>query len=182
MKNRLYLVGGLLLVAAVGWGGWRALQQPREPVYHGRPMGYCLAHTRYELTDPELNDLGRDPNAVPFLFPFLLKAMKRDSWVGAAYYRTWFWPKLPPSIQRRLPTPADASQRRQNAARLLGRVGPMAKPAVPALIRALREDEARAVKENAASALGDLGEWDSTAIAALTDALQDKGFFREVLV
>jgi hypothetical protein len=42
MKNRLYLVCGVMLVAAAGWAAWQALQRPDEPVYQGKRLSIWL--------------------------------------------------------------------------------------------------------------------------------------------
>jgi len=54
----------------------------------------------------------------------------------------------------------------------LGKLGPAAAPAVPALIDALRSPD-QLVKQNAALALGDVGPAARAAVPALTAALAD---------
>jgi HEAT repeat protein len=181
MKNWLYVVGGVLVFAALGWATWEAMRQPREPVYEGHPISYWIAPpiagAAYTPPPPEaawVRQVIGDANAVPFL----IKALKRDSWVGATYYRKWLWPKLPPSIQSHLPPPSggrDAARMHVvNAAILLLQMGPIAKPAIPALVLTLKEDENANVRTWAAAALSNLGKGDKTATAALTEALKDK--------
>jgi hypothetical protein len=177
IAKRWPVVGGVLLVVALGWAVWQALRQPREPVYDGHPISYWLGRMRLQLdtAGPELNvsvfrQVVSDSNSVPFL----VKALKTDSWVGAAYYRKWLWPKLPPAIKSHLPPPADNVSTRQTAAILLADLGTMAKPSVPALIRALKEDDNPNVRWTAAAALGNLGKGDKSAKAAVTEALNDK--------
>jgi hypothetical protein len=110
-----------------------------------------------------------DSNAVPFL----IKALKRDSWIGAAVYRKQVWPKLPPAIQSHLPPPppADIIWLRENAAKFLDRMGPMAEPAIPALIQALKEDDDLTVREFAAAALGNIGREGSTVTRPSTSVI-----------
>jgi HEAT repeat protein len=60
---------------------------------------------------------------------------------------------------------------RQNAARALGQIGPAAKPAVGALIKALKDADWQ-VRQMAAVALGQIG--DPAAKAALEAARKDK--------
>jgi HEAT repeat protein len=194
-KKRLYLVLGVLLIAAVGGAAWQALRPvPKptpEPGYHGfvflpranngpqlrvlssvpesHPLSFWLTN---EVIIPDKLRVG-DSNAVPFL----VRALKRDSWFGAAVYRKQVWPHLPTEIQKHLPPPPvdnQASKARATAAELLGQMGPMAKPAIPALIRTSRGDDNRWVRENAALALGNLGGGDRAAMAALTEAFSDK--------
>jgi hypothetical protein len=108
MKNRLYLVLGVLLVTALGWATWRALRPgPPEPVYGGRPLSYWVA------------------------------ALKTDSWVGAAIYRNYVWPNSPHLIQEHLPAPDFGMSTKVNAMRMLCAMGEAARPAIPALIQFL---------------------------------------------
>jgi HEAT repeat protein len=60
---------------------------------------------------------------------------------------------------------------------LLGRMGPIAKPSIPALILALQEDDDRHVRSLAALVLGRLREGDSAVTAALTKALKDQNWY-----
>jgi hypothetical protein len=190
MKNRLYLVLGGLLVAAVAALWVWAPGQPREPVYDGKPLSYWIT-LRYPLiwvpeariingesldpSNPKVSAWARqvmsDSNAVPFL----IRVLKRDSWFGAAFYRKWLWSKSPPSTKQRLPPPpADNALARTSAAMLLGGMGSIGKPAIPALIRAFKSEETVHVKAAEAEALGKLGKGDRFAAAALSGALTDK--------
>jgi HEAT repeat protein len=63
---------------------------------------------------------------------------------------------------------------RWNAARTLGKIGPGAKTAVPALVVRLREDSDPAVREHAAEALGDIGPDAKEGVPALVQALRDE--------
>jgi HEAT repeat protein len=170
MKNRLYLVLGALLLAALGWATWQALRQPPEPVHDGKPLSFLL--TNY--TPAAYRRLEADSNAIPFL----IEALKRDRWFGAAYYRKSVWPKLPAAIREHLPPPpADNQLRRANAVAVLGRMGPMAEPAIPTLIRTLKEVDESSIRAYAAIALGSLGKGNSNVIPALTEAVkEDKDF------
>ncbi|MFN7683963.1 MAG: HEAT repeat domain-containing protein, partial [Oligoflexia bacterium] len=64
-------------------------------------------------------------------------------------------------------------QDRVSAAGVLGSLGRHAKDAVPALIRAMSDNE-RSVRFNAAYALGNMGEHAKDAVPALITALSDK--------
>jgi hypothetical protein len=187
MKNRLYLVLGVLLVAAVGgllwWSPWKPPQIP-EPTYDGLPLAYWIAHPREDqiltaegsisvLIPATPTQLLNDSSAVPFL----VRALKRDGWFGAAYYRKLVWPKLPSSIQQRLALPVGNPSTRAGAAELLGDMGTNAKPAIAALVRAFQEDENAFVRVAAARSLGKLRPGDKTVAAALTGALADKALF-----
>jgi hypothetical protein len=180
MKNRPYLVLGILLVAALGWAAWQALREPREPVYEGHPIGYWFGSAKglggSSRLQPWTVHFARDSNATPFV----IRMLKRDSWFGQAYYRKWLWPKLPTSISSHLPAPpADNPATREAAAVCLSLMGSGAKSAIPALTRALREDEVPRVRRSAAWALGTValgsaGQRDKMVVAALSDALKDK--------
>jgi HEAT repeat protein len=68
MRKRLYLVYGVLLVAALGWALWQAMRQPREiePVYRGKPLSNWLF-------EQEANDAvcQAGTNAIPTLLRLL---------------------------------------------------------------------------------------------------------------
>jgi HEAT repeat protein len=66
---------------------------------------------------------------------------------------------------------------RLNAAQILGEMGVVARPAVPALIRALRTDERPEMRHLAAYSLGKIDRADPVVIAALTDALNDESLY-----
>ena len=176
MKNRLYLVCGVLVVAAMGgllwWSPWEP-PQTAEPVYNEHPLSYWLARWRARETDLARSterNLIQDTSAVMFL----AKALKQDAWIGAAVYRKQVWPKLPQSMRRHLRAPANDTTTRNYAAYILWQMGPMAKPAIPALVRALKEDEDGMVRSYAAEALRNVGKGNSTVAAALTEALGDR--------
>ena len=162
--KRWPVVGGVLVVAAVGALLWWSPWEPREPVYEGKPLTYWLSADR---RIPE--SLFADSNAVPFL----LEALKLDRWFGAAVYRRHVWPKLPPSIQTHLPAPPDNDARIFMAGFVLEKMGPMAKPATPTLIRALTHGEP-SVKGGAFRLLNQIDKGDKVVVAALTGWLTNK--------
>ena len=178
IANRWPVVCGVLLVVALAGLLWWSPREPRqrpEPVYDGQPLSYWLTnllsdapavglHGHYYHPSP-----GSDTNAVPFL----IKALKQDSWFGAAIYRKQVWRKLPSAIQKHLPQPADSPRMRTTAVFFLSQNGPMAMPAVAALIRASKEDDDAAVRRSAAWALR-WGKGNSNVVTALTGALKDR--------
>ena len=72
---------------------------------------------------------------------------------------------------------------RQAAATALGRIGPVAEPAVPALIDVLRErsPDAFFLRPAAATALGRIGQPVERVVSALTDALRSKPRDTEII-
>ncbi len=95
--------------------------------------------------------------------------------MGAAIYRTQVWPRLPDYLPF---PPAKNSSAQFVAAHFLGQLGPMAKPAIPSLIRVLKEDEEPTIRMKAAWVLGNIGKGDSDVSAALTGTLlkdKDRG-------
>ena len=172
---------GVLLVAAVGVLWVCVPSKPPEPVYEGRPLSYWLTFpgwsrlSVYRFPEPYgpkvATEISGDTNAVPYL----INALRKGRWFGQTYYHNSLQ-RLPPAIQRFLP-PADAASNlkvRINAAALLGLVGPNAKAAIPALIRALREDASPLVRGRAATTLGILGSGDDAVLSALRGAQKDK--------
>jgi HEAT repeat protein len=163
-----YLVPGILLVAIFAGLCWLIPGRAPEPAYGGKPLSYWLTNA----VDRTLN---LDSNAVSFL----IKALKRDSWTGAAVYRKQVWPKSPPAIQKVLPPPPpDHPLIRRMAVTFLLQLGPLAKPAVPSLIRALRDDDDWQVRRDAAILLGQIGEGNGAAVAALAGAFDDANLRR----
>ena len=75
MKNRLYVVGGVLLVAALGGLVWWSPWEPREPIYQGKPLSSWLLMAANG--NRESQELGRaavrqaGTNALPTLLRML---------------------------------------------------------------------------------------------------------------
>jgi HEAT repeat protein len=122
---------------------WWSPWEPREPVYYGKPLSHWI------------------------------KASRRDSWIGAAVYRKQVWKRLPASIQKLLPAPIDRGVDRFSAREVLEEIGPMAKPVIPALLRAWKEDDV-GDRYGAALALVKIAKGDKRVAAAFTQALKDK--------
>jgi hypothetical protein len=181
MAKRWPVACGVLLVAAGGLWMWWKPWASREPVYDGKPISYWLTNGIRLVgmdTDRGTSIVGvkvdgrgawstqllSDSNAVPFL----IRALKRDRWLGAAIYRTQLWPRFPDHLPF---PPVKNSSAQYVAAHLLGQMGPMAKPAIPSLIRVLKDDEEPTIRMKAAWALGNIGNGDSDVTSALTGTL-----------
>ncbi len=172
IAKRWPIVGGVLLVAGVAlwvWSPW--LPREREPVYRGQPLSHWLAMR--SPPPPEL--LGMDPSNAA---PLLVRALKRDSWAGAACYRSLLWPNLPAALKQHLPAPSPGNITvRGNAAFYffhMKSTGPATNEVKRALIRALRQDDDRIVRCNVLRALGELGRADAVIGGELARSLQDK--------
>jgi hypothetical protein len=109
--------------------------------------------------------IATDSNAIPFL----VRALKGDTW-STALYRRWIWPRLPPTLRGRLPPPPHLDRAR--AALLLGYMGPMAKPAIPVLVKVMKEAQGWYFSRVAVWALGSIGG--PSAEAAVMESLNDK--------
>jgi hypothetical protein len=179
IAKRWPVVGGVLLVAAVGglllWSPW----EPRELMYEGHPITWWLRHGygyRYVYQGRSASmfilprSLVEDPKAVRTL----TKAARRDSWIGAAVYRKHVWPRLPSAIRKHVPPPSPGNPLlRRQAVELLGYIGPIAKPAIPSLLRALTEEDDASIRLGVVRALGEVGRGESAVAAGLRGASMD---------
>jgi hypothetical protein len=176
-KPRLQ-AAGVLVFAAVGGLLWWSAREPREPVYEGKPLSYWLNQGPDFLTgglrgtvDQILATSPRSITAGSNAVPFLIKALMADNGFGAACYRDWLWPKLPAPLQKRLPRPHHNNLVCMHAAAVLASMGPMAKPAVPALVLTLKRSKDFFVREFAVLALYYVGPPDNRATNPIVDAL-----------
>jgi HEAT repeat protein len=155
MKNWTYLVCVLLSIAAVGgllwWSPWA---QP-EPVYDGKPLSFWLTDTTPTPGKGPDYTIARDTNAIPFL----VKALKYSLSDRAKNKHT---PGQPPEARRR-----------SHAAMVLMLMGPLAEPAIPALIRAWKNDDDSMVTHYAVLALVGIGKADRNVVMALSEALRE---------
>ena len=175
MPKRVQIALAVLLVMLAGVITWQALRL-REPVYAGKPVSYWIARSGEYYVGSDFGRIGGFPRADSNAIPYLLKALERqDGLFGQAYFRRWI--RLPYRIQRLLPKPVDAEQMRYSTAMSLGKMGAVARPAIPALLRAMKEDKSEQVRAFSAWSLGRLGNQERMVITALTEALNDKAPF-----
>jgi HEAT repeat protein len=175
MRTRVKISLTVLLVLVVGTMLWQMLR-PREPVYDGKPISYWISRSGEFYWGSDFGRIGgfapRDSNAVPYL----LKALERqDTTFSLTYRMVWF--KMPYQIQSRLPLPISAEQMRFSTAMSLGKMGDIARPAIPALLRAAREDKSIRVRGWAACSLGQVGKGDTNVIRVLTESLNDRSSY-----
>jgi len=175
MRKWVYIALAVLLIILAGVSAWLGLRE-REPVYAGKPVSYWIARSGEYYVGSDFGRIGGFPRADSNAIPYLLKALERqDGLFGQAYFRTW--DSLPYRIQRVMPRPVNTEQMRFSTAMSLGNMGDVARPAIPALLRALREDKSEEVRGSSAWSLGRLGKEERTVISALTEALNDKAAF-----
>ncbi len=178
MKKRVFIVLAALLVAVLGLAVWEGLHKHEpEPVYKGKPLGYWIRRTGEigpGMLGPRFGEVpALDSAAVPFLARYLERPQSpfRQLFNGV-YTKTWF--KLPAWAARPLPRPIDTDVARRNTLWLLCRLGTNAAPAIPALVRVLKEDKPWLNRFAAASALQPFAKTDGTARRALIEVLADK--------
>jgi len=173
--------GGLILATAItviagGLIWWASSSRPPvpvDPVYDGYPLSQWLDHSAFgpvELSSYHYPSV--DSNAVPFL----VQTLKRNGPLRRAY--KGLWARLPFWWQNHMPDPMPRRDVRADSCMLLGRLGAAARPAIPELIRLLRDDEDRFVRLFAAYSLGSIATRDDTAaVEALVMATKDKEKF-----
>ncbi|HWW02988.1 MAG TPA: HEAT repeat domain-containing protein [Candidatus Acidoferrum sp.] len=179
MRKRVQIALAVLLVAVAGVTLWQVVREP-EPAYQGRPVSYWIsrwgdiyAPWNADYPDYDRGPIGWLPAADSNAIPFLVKALKRrDGLLGRAYPRMWLG--LPPWIRARLPRPILAGLVRVNAAFALGQMGAAGRPAVPALLQALRENKSRRETALLCLALGKIGKQEQAVKATLRATLSDK--------
>lgn len=153
-------------IALLGIGVWLA-SQARQPVYEDRGIAYWLAHTAGGTWACPPSLLA-DSQAVPYL----VRALERpDNPLRSAY--SSFFSHLDAPTRNLLPRPVNLTKTRPYVASLLGNMGPVAKPAIHALIRALHAKDAD-LRRAAATSLGKVGRGEPTVLAALRAALKDR--------
>jgi hypothetical protein len=170
MRKRVKMAFAVVVVGTVGVIAWELLCQ-REPVYAGKHLGNWIRRFgQIRFSEPYTIDVpALDSNAVPFLVEYL--ARRHDGPFHRSYVATW--PKLTDRMRDRLPRPVPTELVRLNTVLVLGRMGADAKPAIPRLIRILKEDEVGGIRFAAAKALRRLAGEDPMVKTALVEALKE---------
>lgn len=164
MKLRVSLILGALLAAALT--AW-FFRPPAEPVYHGHPLSYWIEPWQHHGTEPQTNIAAAfeqmDERAVRWLAsqldwrPSKLKAALNDM-VARVISAKFF---------------NDAPDRREAAGMGLGRLGPRAALAVPALEAVLRDAAEPRASYARAAAMAALIQIRSDPLDAHLDKLRD---------
>jgi hypothetical protein len=166
MKKRRLITLTMAIVALLGLIWWAASpDQPAvpDPVYAGHPLSYWVSCRSGGSSVPMI-----DSKAVPYL----VHGVKGETHLGNVYGR--LWRHLPVRLRSRLPSPLDPADVRQASCRLLSSLGMEARPAIPELIHALREDAVYYVREDAALALANIAQRkDAAVVEALAAATKD---------
>jgi hypothetical protein len=152
MRRRAQIALAILFFALVGVIVWQVLRI-RGPLYQGKSASYWM---NYNYPGPNADRVfcevwaGLGSNAVPFL----VKALnRRDSTNHEITYGS-FVRGLPPRLKSVLPTPSPpAYVVRSRAASALGLIGSASRPAIPAILRTMSEDEVGIVRNAATNAL-----------------------------
>jgi hypothetical protein len=154
----------IFMVAMLAWSIYSVV----EPEYHGKSAIAWLRELSFppiEGDSAETALVKMGAKAVPDLArhaggPKTLLDKIRD-WIGS---------KLPPVLRANWPAPDDWRVR-VNAARVLGRIGPDARAAVPALRTALNDPQ-QSVRFFAVEALGKIGDESRATVDALIATLR----------
>lgn len=154
---------------------WRFGSNPKEPSYQGQRVSHWIKVLNNMTTDGQGMSYWEGDHPIleigPPAIPYLIKALrKKDTLANKAVVA--LWPKLPGSLQRKVPRPIPAALLRASAARGLGLFGPEAAVAAPDLIEALH-DKDNWVRTAAANAFEQIGPRAKAAVPELINGLND---------
>jgi hypothetical protein len=160
-----------LVVAALAELAWFGLRPGKpEPVFQGKPARFWIDDLARAASNQEVAATWEQFG--PAAVPVLAKALgKGNDPLQRLYGR--IWPQLPKFLPRRLAQPVNCVSIRQKAAALLGVVPYDITPAIPALLRAIN-DEDPGVRMNAANPLGKIGETHREVLPVLLRAMRNK--------
>jgi len=134
-RNRILLVG--LLAVVLGGLGWLVVRSQSERLIQGKTEAAWIKSINYNGGSAETEQwraLG------PVGIQMLIHALNAGNGPLESRYAR-LWPRLPPFIRSRLPTPVDSYPTRMCAVSMLNRLEPDAKSAVPALVKALKKEK-----------------------------------------
>jgi HEAT repeat protein len=175
-RGRIGIIAVMFVIAA-GALAWRVIDRPHNPVYEGKNLGEWLRNPGFTATNDGTNRVVVmifpvvDSNAIPYLVSVV---ESKNGRLHEEYPQIWL--KMPPAVRDRMPKPdySDFDDVRTVAMDVLGKMGTNAEPAVPALVRALKDDKNEDIRFAAATALGLIGTNDQRATAGLVAALKDE--------
>ena len=150
VRKRYRILLAVVVVAITGVIAWQGLRE-HEPHYQGKSASYWMNYNyRGRDADRMFREAwrGLGSNAVPFL----VKALnRRESAQPEITYRSVV-KGLPPRLKGIFPTPSPPAEIvRSHAASALGLIGTDSRPAIPALLCTMNEDEEEFVCRVAAS-------------------------------
>jgi HEAT repeat protein len=127
MKKRLSITAGILLLAGISLLVWQMVSS--EPSYGGKPLSYWIGPHRANVTPEELDAAlaSMGDKAVPVLIE-RLRSKPASGVKSPPAWLAWF-AQFPPLARYLQP----GSDRREAAVYALGRLGPAARGAIPAL-------------------------------------------------
>jgi HEAT repeat protein len=167
-RSRILLVVLLIAIPGIVWIALNSRES--EPAYQGKSLSSWLAQ-RNSQTWPAITNMG--DKAVPFLARKLEARFDPYSKLHQSLEH-----KLPLKAMRMLPAPrfrgrSDYFEQRRGAASYLGMLGATAKPAIPALLNALRDPEPE-IRFPAARALEGISPGDERLMPTFLGLLNDK--------
>jgi HEAT repeats len=167
-RGRIILAAAIftLLGGLAAWVLTTRQPSPPDPVYNGNTLSAWLNQMPGQKPPP------LDTNAVPYL---IMALNAHDGVLRKTYTR--LWAHFPSWIQDRTPAAgeAEAWMIRRNACQFLAVLGVNARPAIPGLVRLLKEDNNSGVRLDATIALGQIADDnDRTVVEALISATKDK--------
>jgi HEAT repeat protein len=177
MRKLVYLALTALLVIVLGLVVWQALRPRKpEPTIKGKPVSFWVRKIGDGSVGAPVEDWAAlGSNGVPYLARAL---ERRNSPVEKLYIG--LWPHLPLVVRERLRRPVNARDVRAGAAGVLGSWPGGGKLAIPALLRALK-DEDWIVRADVAAALTyigranpEVGSDSPEVVLALAAALRDQ--------
>ncbi len=166
LANAALVSTGIVVVLIVGWLAV-GFFQPREPVYHGKPLSYWLEQLwtqgESEYAQTALRAVG--PRAIPIL----LHDVRQWNSSGQRLYRV-IWPRLPQILQRRMHEPKWFDD--DVFGNIVFALSTIGEPGLPMLLAAL-EDSDQNVRRAAVEALKSIAPKSDDAARLVGNRLAD---------